>query len=72
MDGEQMDYKVYQVEVNVETKVIVFAREVDGEAASYLAQDKIEEQLKRAFHEITDLDMSTVRYSQIDIYQQEI
>ena len=69
MDGEQMDYKVYQVEVNVETKVIVFAREVDGEAASYLAQDKIEEQLKRAFHEITDLDMSTVRYSQIDIYQ---
>ena len=69
MDGEQMDYKVYQVEVEVETKVIVFARETDGEAASYLAQDKIEEQLKRAFHEITNLEMSTVNYSQIDIYQ---
>lgn len=69
MDGEQLDYKVYQLEVEVKAKVIVYVRECSVESALDMAKDKIEEKLIDAFPEVNALEMYGLGSSQIEIYQ---
>ena len=69
MDGEQMDYKVYQMEVEVKAKVIVYVRECNAESALDMAKDKIEEKLIDTFSEVNALEMYGLGSSQIEIYQ---